>query len=339
MKAKNPISRKLSELGLLVTDQVPAMLAYWDRDLICRFANNAYLEWFGKSKEEMIDKIHISELLGPVYEKNLPYIQAALSGKKQLFEREILLPDGKSAKHSLATYIPDFQHSEVIGFFVHVADVTYIKNLEKEIADVKREMLRSTILRIEKERKYAVEILRESINQRLVACKMMIQVNKNGDRDSLNEVNLYIGQIVNEINAMCEELTPTEIETLGMIPAIAIILKKYYDRSGKTFQFKCEGESIEDIDMDDKVSIFRIVQAFAMLTVIYKKGKKVQIEINYNKPQLHIQLISDSGTEFDPQSKEYKVIIARVEYFAGQIIQTRNNKENLLDIKFLIPNT
>lgn len=62
--------RKLDELGLMVSDQVTAMLAYWDKDLISRFANNAYHEWFGKEREEMIGKMHISELLGPVlYEK------------------------------------------------------------------------------------------------------------------------------------------------------------------------------------------------------------------------------------------------------------------------------
>lgn len=63
------------------------MLAYWDSNVICRFANNAYIKWFGKSKNEMIDKIHISELLGPLYEKNLPYIKAALLGKTQVLDR------------------------------------------------------------------------------------------------------------------------------------------------------------------------------------------------------------------------------------------------------------
>ncbi len=338
MKIKSSTSRNLSEVGLLVTDQITAMLAYWDTHLICRFANNAYIQWFGKSKEEMIDKIHISELLGPLYEKNLPYIQAALLGKKQLFERDIPIPGGEGVKHSLATYIPDFQDLEVIGFFVHVADVTYIKNLEKEILNVKRELLRNTILTKEKERKYVVDILRESINQSLVACRLMIQRIKKDDFDSINEINLYIGQVVNEINAMCEELTPTEIETFGIIPAIEITLEKYCTSSSKKFILKCEGKSLEDININDKVAIFRIVQAFVMFTVISKKCKRVQILLNYNPPKLHIQLISSNGTLLNLESKQYRTILSRVEYFAGQITQTKINKENSIDIKFLIPN-
>lgn len=119
-------------LGLMVSDQISAMLAYWDKNLICRFANSAYVEWFGKRKEDMINKITIKELLGPLYEKNLPYILKALKGEIQTFEREIPLPSGIT-RHSLANYYPDIVEGEVIGFFVHVADVTPLKLLEKEL--------------------------------------------------------------------------------------------------------------------------------------------------------------------------------------------------------------
>ena len=58
-------------LGLEVTEHANAMLAYWDKDLICRFANKAYIEWFGVDPEQMINKMHISKLLGRLFQKNL----------------------------------------------------------------------------------------------------------------------------------------------------------------------------------------------------------------------------------------------------------------------------
>ncbi len=123
---------RLKSLGLSVADHVSAMLAYWDKDLICRFANAAYIDWFGKTREEMVDKISIKELLGPLYEKNLAYITGALAGKAQTFEREITTPSG-TKRHALANYFPDIVDGEVKGFFVHVADITHIKLLEKEL--------------------------------------------------------------------------------------------------------------------------------------------------------------------------------------------------------------
>lgn len=125
-----------SDIGILnlrVTDNVSAMLAYWDKDLICRFANAAYLDWFGVRQEDMINKITAKELLGPLYEENLPFITGALNGQTQVFEREIPFPDGKGKRHSLANYYPEIENGEVKGFYVHVADVSSIKKLEKKL--------------------------------------------------------------------------------------------------------------------------------------------------------------------------------------------------------------
>jgi len=127
-----PDKTNLESLGLQVADHVPALLAYWDKNMVCQFANDAYRHWFGITREEMIGKITIEELLGPVYEKNLPYILNVLEGKPQTFEREFILHDAKT-RHTIISYFPDFLNGEVKGFFVHGADVTYLKLLEKEL--------------------------------------------------------------------------------------------------------------------------------------------------------------------------------------------------------------
>jgi PAS domain S-box-containing protein len=108
------------------------MLAYWDKDLICRFANTAYMDWFGKRKEDMIGKITIKELLGPLYVPNKPYIDKVLQGEPQTFERDNRTPSG-SVRSSLANYFPHTVNGEVLGFVVHVADISIVKSLENEL--------------------------------------------------------------------------------------------------------------------------------------------------------------------------------------------------------------
>ncbi|HZX28521.1 MAG TPA: GGDEF domain-containing protein [Telluria sp.] len=120
-----------------LVDHLDAMLAYWDENQMCGFANAAYRQWFGRSKEDMAH-ISLSQLLGPLYAKNLPYIEAAYRGEAQRFEREIPCPDGK-LRHSLATYIPRIVDGKVRGIFVHVADVTPLKQLEGELRAAKAE--------------------------------------------------------------------------------------------------------------------------------------------------------------------------------------------------------
>lgn len=114
-------------------DALPAMVGYWDRDLRNRMANAAYVDFFGKSPQEM-QGIHISEVLGPeLYEKNLKYMEGALSGVPQTFDREIPTPSGE-LRYTQASYTPDVgEDGEVRGFFVLVTDITERRRIEQEL--------------------------------------------------------------------------------------------------------------------------------------------------------------------------------------------------------------
>jgi len=115
-----------------LVDHLDAMVAYWDRDQRCRFANQAYKAWFGRGRRELLG-ITLSELLGPLYALNLPHIEAAYRGERQVFERAIPRPGGNGVRHSLATYVPRIVDGRVEGIFVHVADVDMLKRLEQEL--------------------------------------------------------------------------------------------------------------------------------------------------------------------------------------------------------------
>jgi PAS domain S-box-containing protein len=111
---------------------LPALVGYWDSELRNRMANDAYIEFFGKSPDEMRGT-HIRELLGPeIYEQSLPYIEGALAGETQLFHREIPTPAGE-VRYTQSSYIPDLVGGEVRGFFVLVTDITEQRRIEEEV--------------------------------------------------------------------------------------------------------------------------------------------------------------------------------------------------------------
>src|SRR4051812_9420108 len=109
-------------------NHISGMIAYWDANEKCVFSNDAYREWFGRTPEEMVG-MSMKDLLGPLYEKNLPHIRAALRGEKQVFERQIPLPSG-GIRDSIATYTPDIVDGKVAGFSVQVVDVTVLRARE-----------------------------------------------------------------------------------------------------------------------------------------------------------------------------------------------------------------
>jgi diguanylate cyclase (GGDEF)-like protein/PAS domain S-box-containing protein len=114
-----------------ITDAMPGMVAYWDCSLLCRFANKHYLEWFGKRPEELIGRVTLRELLGEqLFALNEPYIQGALAGLQQRFERTLTKADG-TIGFTWANYVPDVDDAGVIlGFSVLVTDVTPLKEAE-----------------------------------------------------------------------------------------------------------------------------------------------------------------------------------------------------------------
>lgn len=130
--------RELAQLHAIV-DKLPAMLAYWDADLRCRFANRAYELWFGVKPEALLGK-HIETLLGPLYPLNRPHIEAALRGEDQLFERVIPDPAGGPPRHAQAHYISDVVDGTVRGFTVLVVDITARKHAEEAVQRMERKL-------------------------------------------------------------------------------------------------------------------------------------------------------------------------------------------------------
>ncbi|GAA3286329.1 hypothetical protein GCM10020218_048000 [Dactylosporangium vinaceum] len=120
-----------------LVDNLPALCAYWDRDLHNVVANGPYLRWFGVTPEQMVG-MHIRDVLGEaVYAKNLPYITGVLAGREQLFERTLIDSDGVT-HHTQASYVPDVVDGTVAGFFVLVTDVTPRVEAERALAEAQR---------------------------------------------------------------------------------------------------------------------------------------------------------------------------------------------------------
>jgi len=117
-----------------LTDNIPGMVAYWTDELRCRFSNKAYLEWFGKTPQQM-HGIRMQDLMGTeLFAKNEPFVRAALRGERQQFERTLTKADG-SIGYTWAHYIPDIDGARVRGFYVLVSDVTDLKRTELALAE------------------------------------------------------------------------------------------------------------------------------------------------------------------------------------------------------------
>ncbi len=120
--APSPDVEALRRIGT-VANALPAMIGYWDRELRCEFANDAYRAWFGIPPERIVG-ITMNELLGPaLFAQNEPYVRRALGGVPQRFQRRLVKADG-TATMTDTQYLPDIDaHGNVRGLFVMANDV------------------------------------------------------------------------------------------------------------------------------------------------------------------------------------------------------------------------
>lgn len=108
-----------------ITDNVPALIGFIDKDLRYRFVNATYALWFGRPAADIVG-MTCRELHGEVpYALALPRMQRALNGEVLQFTHETPEPRGNYPQSVSVSYIPDFaEDGSVPGFNVLVFDVT-----------------------------------------------------------------------------------------------------------------------------------------------------------------------------------------------------------------------
>lgn len=114
----------------LITDAVPAVIAYLDRDLVYTFANETTLKWAAKPREAILGR-SIKELLEPeLFARIEPDLERALNGEVVELHDERRFPDGEW-RSVTSTYIPDIASDGTVrGFFVMVVDVSALAMAE-----------------------------------------------------------------------------------------------------------------------------------------------------------------------------------------------------------------
>jgi len=131
----------------LITDSVPALIAYIDNDLTYQYVNKSFENWFGLSRESILGN-KARDILGEnVINELKDYLMRALNSEKVTLEKRLHFKFGPARYVSIA-FIPDLDDKgKVAGFFAIVNDITRRHEEEKS--------------RIEHERKQKDTLVRE----------------------------------------------------------------------------------------------------------------------------------------------------------------------------------
>ena len=108
----------------LITDHVPALIAYVSADLTYEFTNKVYEEWYRWPSDGMLGQSLRDVHSGQHWQQLEPYIDRALSGESVSFELAERNHSGQQ-RYMLRSYVPNRQaNGEVAGIFVLIQDIT-----------------------------------------------------------------------------------------------------------------------------------------------------------------------------------------------------------------------
>jgi diguanylate cyclase (GGDEF)-like protein/PAS domain S-box-containing protein len=123
----------------LITENVPALIAYLDREERYRFCNSLVGEVLGMDSQLLLGRT-MREVRGEkVYSDLAANVRMALDGKPVTFEGNGAWNDRHH--HFQTTYIPDIaKDGRTIGFYAVTFDITAIKTSELALADATRRL-------------------------------------------------------------------------------------------------------------------------------------------------------------------------------------------------------
>ncbi|MEJ2253383.1 MAG: PAS domain S-box protein [Nitrospirota bacterium] len=124
--------RRAEEQLRLVTDALPALIAYVDGGERYQFVNKACQTWGYRRPGEALGR-HMREVMGEEdYAALRPHIERALAGEEAFYEGT-LSPGEETPRHVHAVFIPHRgEEGEAKGFFCLVSDVTEKVRLQAE---------------------------------------------------------------------------------------------------------------------------------------------------------------------------------------------------------------
>lgn len=121
----------------LITDNLPVLIAYLDRDQRFRFGNATFERWFGVAPHQLVG-MSIAELMGEeAARQGAASLEAAFAGHGTTCQMRLTIRGAPRVLEGV--YIPDLQpDGSVAGVYALKHDMTHVKEVEEQLGRLAR---------------------------------------------------------------------------------------------------------------------------------------------------------------------------------------------------------
>jgi len=123
-----------------MTDHQPTLLAYVDRDRKLQFVNRAWLNWFGKTREEVLGRDGRETVGDVMLHSNEDVIAKVLRGEAMGTPAEMRGVDGRVGNFWIYR-LPDIVDGDILGYFFIATDVTEMRRSERRLQELNTKLI------------------------------------------------------------------------------------------------------------------------------------------------------------------------------------------------------
>lgn len=121
--------RKSEEQLRLITDAIPVLISYVDKEKKYQFVSMEYERWFNLNRSDFLGKKVVDILGEKAYKNILPYFNRALNGEQVHIDTQQDYKNG--SRYINANFIPNIVNDEVEGIYTLIYDISERKKTEQ----------------------------------------------------------------------------------------------------------------------------------------------------------------------------------------------------------------
>jgi PAS domain S-box-containing protein len=277
---------KEAERFRLLANEIPALIAYYEINGRCCFANRQYARTYGLTEESIVG-LHYSQIIGEQAARDVKLIldEGARHNRAVSYARQRTELDG-SKRWIEVNALPQLgADGKTRGAFVVVTDISKHRLApERERARIARE-------------------LHDGIAQWLVSLQFIVETAvtqvEDGDQEAartLESALAQLGNVLREVRRISHDLLPGALENSGLAAAVKQLGQEFHLRSNVHVEM-----SIDDIPpLPDEVStaFFRVAQEALGNVERHARASRVFLELRHGQSGLCLK-VADNGLGFN----------------------------------------
>jgi signal transduction histidine kinase len=173
----------------------------------------------------------------------------------------------------------------------------------EERENLRRELLRHTVIAQEEERGRIARELHDETAQFLTALSLHLATLKNlipdepRTREMFDDLQSQIRQMSRGIYRLVHDLRPAQLDDLGLVPALEFLAEEEYKLAGLQVELKIEGQR-QRLDPLVETVLFRVAQEALTNVIRHAQCEQARLELEFEAQQVILK-VRDKGVGID----------------------------------------